>query len=146
MVENDDADLAANSDVPADHQSRDNLVEGLFSSVKYLQSAHAETGFIKLRKSDKVTQVLLVVALLIVVAAQLMPQQRELCIVLADGLMLVILLSFIAVRFGVLRTLKPRQAVLAWQLILGSFLLGTYLAFNGKMIVLLFTGVSILPK
>jgi len=112
--------------VEVEHQNRDNVVEGLFASVKYLQSAHAETGFIKLRKSDRVTQVLLVVALLIVVAAQLMPSQRELCTILADGLMLVMLLSFLAVRFGVLRTLKPRQAVLAWQLILGSFLLGTY--------------------
>ncbi len=49
----DDDDLSATPKAQSEsadienHQSRDNVVEGLFSSVKYLQSALVETGFIK---------------------------------------------------------------------------------------------------
>jgi uncharacterized membrane protein len=70
-----------------------------------------------------------------------MPSQRSLCSMLADALMAIVLLAFLGLRFGVIKSLQPRQAVLTWQLILGSFLLGIYLVFNIWMFMLMRSGV-----
>ncbi len=122
---------------------RESVMGSLVSSAKYLQDAHAETDVIKLRKSDRFTQLLLLIALLIMGAAMFLPDQRNICSLLADLLMAIVLSAFMALRFGVIKTLKPRQAVLTWQLILGAFLLGIYLAFNIRMFALMQTGLSI---
>lgn len=127
-----------------EHKPRESVFGSLVSSVKYLQTAHSETDVVRLRKSDKITQALLVIALFIIVAAQFYPDQKSVCTALADLLMAVILLAFLMLRFGVLKTLQPRQAVLTWQLILGSFVLGMYLAFNIRMIALLQEGVKLI--
>lgn len=121
---------------------RESVMGSLVSSAKYLQDAHAETDVIKLRKSDRFTQILLLVALLIMGAAMFLPDQRNICSLLADLLMAVVLSAFMALRFGVIKTLKPRQAVLTWQLILGAFLLGIYLAFNIRMFALMQSGLN----
>lgn len=121
---------------------RESVMGSLVSSAKYLQDAHAETDVIKLRKSDRFTQILLLVALIIMGAAMFLPDQRNICSLLADLLMAVVLSAFMALRFGVIKTLKPRQAVLTWQLILGAFLLGIYLAFNIRMFALMQSGLN----
>jgi cytochrome c biogenesis protein CcdA len=115
-------------------------VGGVVSSVKFLKDAHAEAGVIKLRSTDRATWVLLIVALALVVAAQFLQNQRTLCTIIADALMAVVLLAFLGMRFGVLRSLSARQAVLTWQLIVGSFLLGMYFAFNTKLLALMQEG------
>jgi len=120
---------------------RDSMLGSVVSSVKFLQDAHSEVGVIKIRKSDKFTLMMLGLALIIMVAAALMPSQRSLCSILADALMAIVLLAFLGLRFGVIKSLQPRQAVLTWQLILGSFLLGIYLVFNIWMFMLMRSGV-----
>lgn len=122
---------------------RESLFGSLLSSAKYLQTAHSETDVVRLRKSDRITHLLLIFALFIVVAAQFFPDQKNICTILADLLMAVILLAFLSLRFGVLKTLQPRQAVLTWQLILGSFVLGMFLAFNIRMLALVQEGVKL---
>lgn len=122
---------------------RESMLGGVVSSVKYLQEAHAEVDVIKLRKSDKFTHVMLWIGLGVMVAAMFLPVPRSVSLILADVLISIVLLAFLGLRFGVVRTLKPRQAVLTWQLILGSFLLGIYAAFNILMAVLLRNGVHI---
>ncbi len=112
------------------------MVDGVVSSVKYLKEAHADAGTIKLRSTDRVTWVLLVVAVLMIIAAQFLQNQKNLCTMIADALMAVVLFAFLGMRFGVLRSLSARQAVLTWQLIVGSFLLGMYFAFNTKLLAL----------
>ena len=121
--------------------ARESVVGGFISSVKYLQDAHADAGIIKLRKSDRFTWVLLLVAFGLIVAAQFLQNEKTICTLLADALMAVVLFAFLGMRFGVLRSLSARQAVLTWQLILGSFLLGMYFAFNTKLLALMQEGI-----
>lgn len=132
--------IAAQSDTQT-RAARQSVVGGVVSSVKHLQDAHAETGVIKLRASDRATWILLIVALGLIVAAQFLQAQKNVCTLIADALMALILLAFLGMRFGVLRSLSSRQAVLAWQLILGSFLLGLYVAFNTQLLALMYEGL-----
>lgn len=120
---------------------RQSVVGGVVSSVKFLQDAHAEAGVIKLRKSDRATWILLVVAVGLIIAAQFLSAQKNLCTIIADALMAVVLFAFLGMRFGVLRSLSARQAVLTWQLIVGSFLLGMYFAFNTQILALMQEGM-----
>ena len=140
-----DKDKAPDSPAPAagggTHVPRESMVGGFVSSVKFLQDAHAEAGVIKLRKTDRATWVLLLVALGLIVAAQFLQAQKNVCTIIADALMAVVLFAFLGMRFGVLRSLSARQAVLTWQLILGSFLLGMYFAFNTKLLALMQEGM-----
>jgi hypothetical protein len=129
----DDADMKA---------QRQSIADGVFGSVKHLQEAHA-TGLSSIRKTDRVSQVILVLAIVAVAVAQAMPSEQFIVMVIADILLALSLCAFLALRFGVLRTLGVRQAILVWQLILGSFMLGLFLAFNLKMIVLLQAGLSV---
>jgi hypothetical protein len=131
--------IASQSDTKT-RAARQSVVGGVVSSVKYLQDAHAEAGVIKLRSSDRATWILLIVALGLVVAAQFLQNQKNLCTLLADALMAVVLFAFLGMRFGVLRSLSARQAVLTWQLIVGSFLLGMYFAFNTQLLALIQEG------
>ncbi|HEY9754110.1 MAG TPA: hypothetical protein V6C97_02990 [Oculatellaceae cyanobacterium] len=134
-----------NSSQPSDFDpksQRQSIADGVLGSVKHLQEAHA-TGLSSIRKTDRVSQVILVLAIVAVAVAQVMPSEQFIVMVIADVLLALSLCAFLALRFGVLRTLGTRQAILVWQLILGSFLLGLFLAFNLKMIVLLQSGISV---
>ena len=62
-----------------------------------------------------------VVALGLIIAAQFLPNQNNVCTILADALMAVVLFAFLGMRFGVLRSLSARQAVLTWQRSLAVF-------------------------
>jgi hypothetical protein len=129
---------------PKDNLSkqRNSLVDGVFSSVKHLQEAHA-TGHSTIRKSDRISQITLFIAVILIAAAQMIPGERLQVSLAADFMMAVALCTFLALRFGVIRTLLPRQTILVWQLIVGSFLLGLFLAFNLKMFALLQSGLSL---
>ncbi|HEY9680808.1 MAG TPA: hypothetical protein V6C86_04430 [Oculatellaceae cyanobacterium] len=134
-----------NASQPSDFDpksQRQSITDGVLGSVKHLQEAHA-TGLSSIRKTDRVSQVILVLAIVAVAVAQVMPGEQFIVMVIADVLLALSLCAFLALRFGVLRTLGTRQAILVWQLILGSFLLGLFLAFNLKMIVLLQSGISV---
>ena len=129
---------SARKDAAGDHVTRETMVGGLFSSVRFLQDAHADAGIIKLRRGDRVTWVLLLVALGLIIATFFFHDQKNVLTLLADALFAVVLFAFMGMRFGVLRSLSARQAVLTWQLILGSFLLGLYAALNTKLIAMVF--------
>ena len=120
--------------------ARQSVAAGLVSSVKHLQDAHAEAGAIKLRKSDKATWVLLVIAGILLIAALFLQNQKTLVTIIGDVLVAVVLFAFMAMRFGVVRSLSARQAVLTWQLIVGSFILGLYCAFNSLLIAMIYSG------
>jgi hypothetical protein len=121
---------------------RESVVGGVFTTVKHLQEAHA-TGFSTIRKTDRVSQIMLVVAIGLIAAAQVVPTQQLAVSLIADFMLAAALCVFLALRFGVVRTLLPRQAILVWQLIVGAFLLGLFIAFNLKMFVLLQSGLSL---
>jgi hypothetical protein len=121
---------------------RESLVGGVFSSVKHLQEAHV-TGFSSIRKTDRISQIMLVLAIVLIAAAQVVPSQQLVVSLIADFMLAAALCVFLALRFGVVRTLLPRQAILVWQLIVGAFLLGLFVAFNMKMFVLLQSGISL---
>ena len=121
---------------------RQSVADGVLGSVKHLQEAHA-TGLSSIRKTDRISQIILLLAIVAVAAAQVMPAEQFAVMLIADALLALSLCAFMALRFGVLRTLQARQAILVWQLILGAFLLGLFLAFNLKMFVLFQSGLSV---
>ena len=53
----------------------------------------------------------------------------------ADALVGLSLLMYVANRFGIVTTFAPRQALLTWQLMLGSSLLGIFMTINLAMII-----------
>ena len=146
----DDASDEAREKIKAQRQAqqenmkaqRQSVADGVFGSVKHLQEAHA-TGLSSIRKTDRISQIILLLAIVAVAAAQVMPAEQFAVMLIADALLALSLCAFLALRFGVLRSLQARQAILVWQLILGAFLLGLFLAFNLKMFVLFQSGISV---
>jgi hypothetical protein len=52
-----------------------------------------------------------------------------------DALVGMVLLTYVANRFGIVTTFTPRQAVLTWQLMLGASLLGIFIAMNLGLLI-----------
>ncbi len=59
------------------------------------------------------------------------------CYILADLLFFAAALLFVISRFGILRVMSMRHALVAWQLMIGTSLLSVVLAFNLVLIVVL---------
>ncbi len=137
-----ESEALASSDVNSPKPLRTSLLAGIFSSFKHLQQAHAN-GSSSLRKSDRVSQGILLLALVSVALAQTLSAQQVTVMIFADFLLAVSLCAFLALRFGLLRTFEARQSILIWQLISGSFLLGLFVAFNLKLLIHFVSGVSI---
>ncbi len=118
------------------------------AALRYVSSV-SQDNEVKLRDSDRATSIWLLVvcmfALLCVVLPQLaspdqppalygalqwMASQRIPLVLTADALVGFGLVLYVTNRFGIVTTLTPRQALLTWHLMLGSSLLGIFLAIN----------------
>jgi hypothetical protein len=118
------------------------------AALRYVSSV-SQDNEVKLRDSDRATSIWLLVvcmfALLSVVLPQLaspdqppavygallwMASQRIPLVLTADALVGFGLVLYVTNRFGIVTTLTPRQALLTWHLMLGSSLLGIFLAIN----------------
>jgi len=97
---------------------------------------------VKVRDTDRATSAALLIVcvaalLTLVVPFDWMAMHRVPFVLAADALVGVALLMHVANRFGIVTTLTPRQALLTWQLMLGSSLLGIFLAVNLGIIIAL---------
>jgi len=52
-----------------------------------------------------------------------------------DALVGVMLVFYVANRFGILNTLTPRQALLTWQLMMGASFLGIFATINLAVLI-----------
>jgi hypothetical protein len=119
--------------------SAENLTEGR----SLLDSAYATLQYIgslprqQFRKSDKVSDLLVLVCLLFAVMLITLPPQllKPPVVTLADFVFLAVIVFFILSRLGILVTLTQRQAVLVWDIVIGTFLLGILLCFNAMYFI-----------
>jgi hypothetical protein len=102
------------------------------SALRYVGSV-AKDEDIKVRDSDRATAIALLICCFAALACLLIPQleaHRIGFVLAADALVGFSLLMYVANRFGIVTTFAPRQALLTWQLMLGSSLLGIFMTIN----------------
>ena len=108
-----------------------------YTALKYISALPREN----FRKSDKITDVLVLVCVLFAAMLIFFPPNllKSPIILLADFAFVAIIISFIMKRLGILITLSQRQAVLVWDIVVGSLLLGVLLTFNMMLFILYMT-------
>src|SRR5262249_11889827 len=116
-------------------------LQSSLAAWRYVNSVGRDNE-VKVRDTDRATSVALLIVcvaalLALVVPFDWMVQHRVPFVMAADVLVGVALLMHVANRFGIVTTLTPRQALLTWQLMLGSSLLGIFLAVNLGIIIAL---------
>lgn len=99
------------------------------AALRYVSSVQKDNE-LKVRDSDKATAIALLLCCFMALLCLIVPQLEDykVLFVLVSGILVgVALLMYVANRFGIVTTFQPRQALLTWQLMLGSCLLGVYL-------------------
>lgn len=123
------------------------------SALRYVSSV-AQDDDVRLRDSDRATSLWLLLVCIFAFLSLVLPQlaspdqppalykflmwmlSLRLPLVLsADVLVGFGLLLYVTNRFGIVTTLTPRQALLAWHLMLGASLLGIFLSINLALII-----------
>lgn len=107
------------------------------AALRYVGSV-AKDDEIKVRDSDRATAIALLICCFAALSCLLVPQleaHRIDFVLAADALVGLALLMYVANRFGIVTTFAPRQALLTWQLMLGSSLLGIFLTINLALIL-----------
>ncbi|MBU6455585.1 MAG: hypothetical protein KGS72_27685 [Cyanobacteria bacterium REEB67] len=88
---------------------------------------HSSNNF---RTGDKVTNVLMVFAVLVGTALAIFPSAPLMVQIVFDTLVGAALVFYGANRLGVLTMLSARQAVLIWELILAAIIFGSFITLN----------------
>ena len=131
------------SDAPDLKMSADSVINrrsrwlSSLAALRYVGSV-AKDDDIKVRDSDRATAIALLVCCFAALSCLLIPQlesHRIDFVLAADALVGLALLMYVANRFGIVTTFQPRQAMLTWQLMLGSSLLGIFLTINLALIL-----------
>jgi hypothetical protein len=121
------------------------------AALRYVSSVSQDSE-VKVRDSDKATGMALLVVCLATFVLLLFPlmsstwpqlaplepvmvSQQLPFLFICDILVGAVLLFYVANRFGIVTTLTPRQAVLTWQLMLGTALLGIHMAINLAILI-----------
>lgn len=139
-----DVDISnAKTEVDALRVSTDSVVNrrsrwlSSLSALKYVGTV-AKDEDIKVRDSDRATAIALLACCFAALSCLLIPQlenHRIGFVLAADALVGLSLLMYVANRFGIVTTFQPRQALLTWQLMLGSSLLGIFFTINLALIL-----------
>jgi hypothetical protein len=101
-------------------------------ALRYVNSLSRD-DYVKVRESDRATSILLLIgSILTVISLVFKPlaAHRLSLVLFCDVLVFFTLLFYVANRFGIVRTLTPRQALLTWQLIMGGIFLGIFITIN----------------
>ncbi|MGD9679978.1 MAG: hypothetical protein AB7W16_02230 [Candidatus Obscuribacterales bacterium] len=140
--ENNDVAPEKADDTGKEAVARDAAAEGILKRRKVLTACLESLDYVrnisqdeavKVRDSDRATSLtLLIIALLTVVAMLVEPlaQHRVPLLLTCDVLIGVTIFAYLGHRFGILTTFSPRQALLAWQLMLGSTFFGIFITIN----------------
>ncbi len=116
---------------------RRSVIRACVDSWQYVNSiSHDEA--VTVRDSDRATSIFLMImsiaTVLMMIFEPLAPQRLPF-LVICDALIGSMILSYIANRFGILGTFTPRQALLAWQLMMGATFFGVFLTINLALIL-----------
>lgn len=118
--------------MPPQPKERRSRWDSSFVALRYLSGIGRDTQ-IKVRDSDRATSFgLLIVSIFTLVSIFVPPliEYRFNLLAVADLLAGVSIVFYIANRFGIISTLPPRAALLAWQLMLGAWFIGIYVTIN----------------
>lgn len=110
------------------------------AALRYVSSVQKDEE-IKVRDSDKATAISLLLCCAGALVCLIVPgfeSYRVGLVLAADALVGLCLLMYVANRFGIVTTFQPRQALLTWQLMLGSSLLGIFLTINLALLIAAF--------
>lgn len=115
---------------------RKNIFEISIETIAYIEKAERDKT-IHYRNNDKTSTIFLFLALLCAAlfafVLVISPENRYLCVALAlvsDFLFGMAILWFVLLRFGVIRTIEPRYALICWQLMLGAGVLFAFYTMN----------------
>jgi len=116
------------------------------AALRYVSSLSKDDD-LRVRDSDRATSIFLLIGSILTVLSLLIKPlagHRLQFVLVCDALVGVMLVFYVANRFGILNTLTPRQALLTWQLMMGASFLGIFLTINlAVMIALLVANTSI---
>lgn len=140
-------DSASNSEAPKSGIAmRRSRWESSFAALRYINSLGREEE-VKVRDSDRATTIFLLLASILTVLSLVIKPfagMRLHFVLVCDALVGVMLVFYLANRFGIINTLTPRQALLTWQLIMGSAFLGIFMTINLAVVIgLLIANTSI---
>jgi hypothetical protein len=107
------------------------------AALRYVSTVQKDNE-IKVRDSDKATAISLLLCCAVALVCLVVPgfeAFRITFVLAADVLVGLCLMMYVANRFGIVTTFLPRQALLTWQLMLGSSLLGIFMTINLALII-----------
>ena len=111
--------------------------ESSFAAVRYINSLGRDEE-VKVRDSDRATTIFLLLASILTVLSLVIKPFAEMrlqFVLVCDALVGVMLIFYLANRFGIFNTLTPRQALLTWQLMMGSAFLGIFMTINLAVVI-----------
>jgi len=107
------------------------------AAIRYVSSVSRDNE-VKIRDTDRATSICLLIVVFVALLSLTVPilaAQRVPMVIAVDVLVGLSLLYYVANRLGIVTTFTPRQALLSWQLMLGSSLVGIYMAINLAVII-----------
>jgi hypothetical protein len=111
--------------------------ESSFAAIRYINSLGRDEE-VKVRDSDRATTIFLLLASILTVLSLVIKPfagMRLHFVLICDALVGVMLIFYLANRFGIVNTLTPRQALLTWQLMVGSAFLGIFMTINLAVVI-----------
>jgi hypothetical protein len=117
------------------------------AALKYVSSLSKDDD-VRVRDSDRATSIFLLISAILTVLSLLVPPlapHRLALVLVCDALVGLMLVFYVANRFGILNTLTPRQALLSWQLMMGAAFLGIFTTINLAVAIALIVAHMALP-
>ncbi|HEY9787129.1 MAG TPA: hypothetical protein V6D17_17185, partial [Candidatus Obscuribacterales bacterium] len=106
--------------------------ESSSAALRYISSLSRDDE-VRVRDSDRATTIFLLLSSILTVLSLVVKPfagMRLQLVLICDLLVGVMLIFYLANRFGIVNTLTPRQALLTWQLMMGSAFLGIFMTIN----------------
>ena len=125
----------------SDPLQRQGVLSMAGQTMAYIEAAEKNHS-LQVRSNDRTSTMLLGLALTAVIIFTCLlgnPNSRGICVVLAlasDVFLGLAVLWFVLLRFGVLRYVEPRYALLCWQLMLGAGFLFSFYTMNVALVFL----------
>jgi hypothetical protein len=118
------------------------------AALRYVNSLSKDDD-VRVRDSDRATSIFLLIGAILTIVSLVVPQlapHRVPLVLVCDALVGVMLVFYVANRFGILNTLSPRQALLTWQLLMGASFLGIFLTINFALIIALQVSQTVIQR
>jgi hypothetical protein len=128
---------------------RRSRLQSSWAALRYIQGISRD-NYVRLRVSDRLTSVALLLAAILAILSLVFHPLEHIRLPLAflcDGLVGAMLVLYLLNRFGILIVLSPRQALLTWQMIVVSCVVGIFLTVNvGVFIAILVLNPTLLTS